>query len=87
MQQVGFLPARGEFLTIVGFYPLEYIYERGYGNYLGLCRLGRFMAHELGLALVQMTCFVAVAQRGGVTKARLDPLKDRIQGVLDLSSV
>ncbi len=87
LQQVGFLPVRGKSLTIVGFYPLEYIYERGYGNYLGLCRLGRFMAHELRLELVQMTCFIAVARRGGMKKPKLEPLKHRVQGVLDLCSV
>ena len=34
---------------MTGFYATQYVVERAYGNYLGLCRLGEFMAHEMGL--------------------------------------
>lgn len=69
LQQVGFLPLPRKKLAVMGFYPKQHLYERGYGNYLGLCRLGRFMAQEMNLELARMTCFVGVAVLGK-TKAR-----------------
>ena len=57
LQQVSF--ARHEDQLVVGaYYPTENIFERGYGNYLGLCRLGCFMAHELRLQLARVDVFV-----------------------------
>ena len=44
LQQVAFAPQAPEGLAVTGFYATQYIFERAYGNYLGLCRLGRFMA-------------------------------------------
>ena len=76
LQQVGFVPVDKNFLNVVGFYPMEYIYDRGYGNYLGLCRLGQFMALEMGLSLRQMTCFVGVGRYGNSQKINKTPLRD-----------
>ena len=45
LRQVAFAPARDGRLGVTGFYATQYVVERAYGNYLGLCRLGRFMAH------------------------------------------
>ena len=45
-----------------GFYATQYLVERAYGNYLGLCRLGAFVAHELGVPLLRMTCFTCIAE-------------------------
>ena len=62
LQQVAFTPlGRGE-MCVTGFYGLQYLFERAYGNYLGLCRLGRFMAHEMGLKLTRMTCVASAAK-------------------------
>jgi hypothetical protein len=41
---------------------MQYLFERAYGNYLGLVRLGRFMAHEMGLQLERVVCMAAVAK-------------------------
>ena len=79
LQQVGFVPVNKKFLNVVGFYPMEYIYDRGYGNYLGLCRLGQFMATGMGLELAQMTCFVGVAAVGKMNKTPLRGLEHRIE--------
>jgi hypothetical protein len=43
------------------FYAMHYLVERAYGNYVGLCRLGQFVAHELRLPLVRMTCIAGIA--------------------------
>lgn len=63
LQQVSFLPNSKEgSLTILGFYPVHHLFERAYGNYLGLIWLGRFMAHEMGLRLSRMTCVAGVGK-------------------------
>jgi hypothetical protein len=79
LQQVAFLPQGDGGLCVTGFYGMQYLFDRGYGNYLGLSRLGTFMAHELGLRLTQMVCVAAVAQRGigiGVARHLRDQLAD-----------
>lgn len=77
LQQVAFAPT-DEGLTVTGFYPIQYIFERGYGNYLGLCWLGLFMATQLQMPLVEMNCFVNVAQLGNQNKADLRKLADEL---------
>jgi hypothetical protein len=62
LQQVAFLPTTGRGLTLVAFYPLHYLFERAYGNYLGLAHLGRFMAKEMGLNLERVVCVAGVAK-------------------------
>jgi hypothetical protein len=49
-------------LTITGFYAMQYLFERAYGNYLGLKRLGDFMAHEMSLTLERVICIAAVGK-------------------------
>lgn len=64
MQHVAFTPYNDGELAVTGFYASQYIFERAYGNYLGLCNLGRFMAHEMDLRLTRMTCVASVAMLG-----------------------
>lgn len=61
LQQVAFTPIGDKEMCVTGFYGLQYLFERAYGNYMGLCRLGRFMAHEMGLKLTRMTCVASAA--------------------------
>ena len=56
LQQVSFARFGDDGLSITGYYATQFVVERAYGNYLGLCRLGRFMAHEMGLRFGKMTC-------------------------------
>lgn len=59
-------------ICVVGYYPSQYLLERAYGNYLGLARLGKFMAHELGgLRLDRVTCITAIAKREHQTSTKL----------------
>jgi len=76
LQQVAFEPdaSRGS-LAVTGFYAMQYLFRRAYGNYVGLARLGQFVAHELGLALERVVCVSAVA--------RLDVSLRIAQSVLD----
>ena len=63
LQQVAFAPKGDKELVVTGFYAKQHIFERAYGNYLGLCHLGRFMAHEMGLTLSQVICIATPAAR------------------------
>ena len=63
LQQVAFAPTGDDGLAVTGFYAKQHMYERAYGNYLRLCRLGRFMAHEMGLTLSQVVCIATPAAR------------------------
>jgi hypothetical protein len=59
LQQVVFHPhgANGaEGMTLVALYANQLLLEKAYGNYVGLFRLGRFMAGEMGLELRGIIC-------------------------------
>jgi thymidylate synthase len=62
LHQVAFLPnKRKRTLRVVAYYPTHYLFERAYGNYLGLLYLGRFMAQEMKFSLEGLTCIAGVA--------------------------
>ncbi len=84
LQQVAFVPAEDEGLCVTGFYPMQYLFERAYGNYLGLCRLGRFMADQMGLPFARMVCIASVARRSDpdVTKGCLEGLAADLRQIL-----
>ena len=82
LQQVTFARTGTNGLAVTGFYATQYIVERAYGNYLGLCRLGEFMAHEMGLRLDQMTCIATPAIRDR-SKSALEPLVRSVQASLE----
>ena len=78
LQHVSFSLLGRDKLAVSGFYASQYLCSRAYGNYLGLCRLGLFVAHELKLELAQMTCFTGRAMIDGEIKSRLRSLADRV---------
>ncbi|MCQ3803385.1 MAG: thymidylate synthase [bacterium] len=82
LQQVAFAQQGSDGLTVTGFYATQYIYERAYGNYLGLCRLGRFMAQEMGRQLTQVTCVASPAKRDR-TKRSLQKLARDVERILE----
>lgn len=72
LQHVSFVP-QGETLTLNAFYATQQLLNKAYGNYLGLCRLGNFMAHEMGLTFSRMNCFVGVAKLEHIGKEKNIP--------------
>jgi hypothetical protein len=64
LQQVSLVYDDNGGLAVNAFYPTQYVFDRGYGNYLGLCHLGHFMAHEMGLRLTRLTCFIGAPLLG-----------------------
>lgn len=81
LQQVAF-SIENETLMVIGFYPTQHIFEKAYGNYLGLCRLGAFMAHELGIRFVGMQCFASHPKLGADGKNALRSLGNDIRDLI-----
>jgi ribosome modulation factor len=74
LQQVAFIPTRAKELTVLGFYPVHYLFQRAYGNYLGLVHLGEFMAQGMSLRLSRVICIAGVATLEEKTSDRVRPL-------------
>jgi hypothetical protein len=82
LQQVAF-GVTDETLEVTGFYALQHHVPKAYGNYLGLCWLGRFMAKQMGLRLAQVTCIASSLKLGdGYSKAALTPLKSALEQMI-----
>jgi hypothetical protein len=85
LQHVSFVPqGETQTLTMNAFYATQQIFNKAYGNYLGLCRLGNFMAKEMGLTFNRMNCFVGVAKLDNITKTSdtLAPVKEACRKAL-----
>jgi len=75
LQQVSFSYDDSDQLAVNAYYPTQYIMDRAYGNYLGLCHLGQFMAQNMGLRLVRLNCFIGLPELGNKwSKGELEPL-------------
>lgn len=61
LQQVSFTFEDGA-LQLNAFYATQQIARKGYGNYLGLSRLGAFVASQMNLRFEQLNVFVGVAK-------------------------
>jgi hypothetical protein len=84
LQQVAFNATDG-CLEVTGFYALHYHVPKAYGNYLGLCWLGRFMAQQLNLKLSQITCIASslkLPTGDGYSKSSLEPLQQSLKKTL-----
>lgn len=88
LQQVVFYPngSNGkEGLSVVAFYATQTLAEKAYGNYLGLYRLGSFMAKEMGLQLKEVVCVAAalkLSDSSKINKTVCEPVADAIRAVL-----
>ena len=83
LQQIAFIPGQStRELSIHAFYATQYLFNRAYGNLLGLARLAYFIAHELGLQFSQLSCTAAVAKYGDVSKRRLNDLRSKLESMV-----
>lgn len=62
LQQVSVTPLADGDLAVTGFYATQTMFDRAYGNYIGLCDMGRFFAHYWDMRLTRVTCIASVAQ-------------------------
>ncbi len=79
LQQVGISHDGEGKIAVHAFYPSQYIFDRGYGNYLGLCHLGAFIAHETGLRFARLNCYVGQPHLGDVNKRDVSGLVKLVQ--------
>ena len=78
LQHVQFVPV-GRTLTVNAFYATQQLFDKAYGNWLGLCELGSFMGSQMGLEFKQLNCFVGVEKLERTTKKALQPLADIVR--------
>jgi hypothetical protein len=71
LQQVSF-EATPVGLVTNAFYATQQIFDKAYGNYLGLAQLGAFMAHEMEMPLARLNVMVGVAKLERITKNDAD---------------
>lgn len=70
LQHVTFEPDfKAGTLGLNAFYATQQLFAKGYGNYLGLARLGLFMAGEIKLSLDRVSCFIGVEKMEQKPKA------------------
>jgi hypothetical protein len=84
MQQVSFAPLGDNELMVTAVYVTQFLFPRAYGNYLGLCRLGQFVAKHMNRRLTRVNCIATIAMRGGKTKVELEGLAGHIRGIMSL---
>jgi hypothetical protein len=68
LQQVSFAYDHKDGISVTGYYPTQYIFDRAYGNYLGLSHLGRYIAREMKKQLVRVNCISANPLIGGTSQ-------------------
>jgi hypothetical protein len=81
LDQIIFSPMGGESdngLKVTGVYAMQYIFEKAFGNYLGLARLGKFMAHEMKMVLKEVTCIACTVKLGNQSKRNLSILTSKL---------
>lgn len=79
LQHVSFYKSENGGLIINSFYAMQYLYQRAYGNWLGLINLGKFVAQEAGLELERFNCFVGVEKLDHLTKAQAKGLINKMK--------
>lgn len=84
LQQVSVTPIERDGLAITGVYATQTMFERAYGNYVGLCDLGRFFAHYWNMQLTRVTCIASVAQldTANISKTDARALATAVKGLI-----
>lgn len=78
LQQIGLSHDGSNRIALHAFYPAQYIFDRGYGNYLGLCHLGSYIARQTGLQFARLNCYIGEPRLGEVTKRDLAELGETV---------
>ena len=77
LQNISLVPNNQEkSLKLNAFYATQQVFEKSYGNYLGLCRLGKFIASEMNLEFSGLYCFIGVAKMDTISKKKLAGLEE-----------
>jgi len=84
LQHITFVPdfSAGT-LTLNAFYATQQLVDKAYGNFLGLARLGLFVAGQTNLALERVNCFIGVEKMDQrPRRALLDAVRRTVGQVL-----
>jgi hypothetical protein len=86
LQHVGITHEGENGIAITGFYPSQHLFDRAYGNYLGLAHLGHFLAHHSGHSLDRVTCIATRPLLGtnrnkGALKGLKKLIEERMEAV------
>ncbi|MDB5415368.1 MAG: hypothetical protein JWR10_3703 [Rubritepida sp.] len=71
LQHVSFQPTAAG-LVANAFYATQQIFDKAYGNYLGLAQLSAFIAHEMGVPLARLNVMVGIAKFERIKKSDVD---------------
>lgn len=83
LQHITFYKSETGGLILNSFYAIQYLYQRAYGNWLGLINLGKFVANELHLDFERFNCFVGVESLDHLTKDKAKKLLKKIDAIVD----
>lgn len=84
LQHVGVTYEGDDGIVLTGFYPSQHIFDRAYGNYLGLAHLGHFLGAQSGLALRRVTCITTRPLLGAaITKTAVCTLRQVVEQRLE----
>src|ERR1700721_4173834 len=84
LQQVGLSHDGDKCIAVHAFYPTQYIFDRAYGNYLGLCHLGSYIANQSGLRFVRLNCYIGEPHLGDVNKRDVADLASAVEERLSI---
>jgi hypothetical protein len=90
LQHLQFIPDnKNKSLSVNALYATQQVFEKAYGNYLGICRLSQFMACEMGLSLDRVNFSIGVAKLDTISKTeeKIVQLKEQIKQALNSSSI
>ncbi len=62
----------GDDLSVHAFYATQQLFDKAYGNLLGLVRLGNFMAKQMGKTLKKVNCYVGQEKLERINKTDAD---------------
>lgn len=87
LQHVTFVPTKAG-LVANAFYATQQLFDKAYGNYLGLAQLAAFVAHEMKLPLARLNVTIGVAKLERITKTdqAMKPLIEAADGCIARSS-
>lgn len=86
MQHITMIPDfKHNTITLNAFYATQQLFDKAYGNFLGLARLGTFMAHEIGLELDRVNIHIGIEKidKRPESGKTLDELKTAIDNALN----
>ena len=69
LQHVGMTYESDDEIVLTAYYPTHYVFDRAYGNFVGLIQLGEFIAHHSNLKMVRLNCVATSPRLGSVNRS------------------